>query len=47
MNPNLKLRKASADNIVPSSVFDYASAVGGLLYLSITARTDIAQSVGV
>ena len=47
MNPNLKLRKNSADNIVPSSVFDYASAVGGLLYLSITARPDIAQSVGV
>jgi hypothetical protein len=47
MSPNLKLRKATADNIVPSSVFEYASAVGGLLYLSITARPDIAQSVGV
>ena len=47
MSPTLKLKKPAAENIVPASKFDYASAVGGLLYLSITARPDIAQSVGV
>jgi hypothetical protein len=47
MNPLLKLNKASDDEIVPSSEFDYPSAVGGLLYLSLTARPDVAQSVSV
>jgi transposase InsO family protein len=47
MSPSLKLIKPAADEIVPSSEFDYASAVGGLLYLSLTARPDVAQSVGV
>ena len=32
----LKLKKPAAKNVVPASKFDYASAVGGLLYLSIT-----------
>jgi hypothetical protein len=47
MNPLLKLVKPAEDEIIPTSVFDYASAVGGMLYLSLTARPDIAQSVGV
>jgi hypothetical protein len=47
MNPLLKLNKASGDEIVSSAEFDYPSAVGGLLYLSLTARPDIAQSVSV
>jgi hypothetical protein len=41
------LNKASDDEIVPSTEFDYPSAVGGLLYLSLTARPDVAQSVSV
>jgi hypothetical protein len=47
MDPHLKLTKPGDDCIVPTSVWDYQSAVGGLLYLSLTARPDIAQSVGV
>jgi hypothetical protein len=47
MNPLLKLNKASDDEIVTSAEFDYPSAVGGLLYLSLTARPDVAQSVSV
>ena len=47
MDPQLKLSKPAPDKIIPASVFDYQSAVGGLLYLSLTARPDIAQSVGV
>ena len=46
MDPALKLTKPDEADIVPSYVFDYQSAVGGLLYLSLTARPDIAQSVG-
>jgi len=47
MSPLLKLNKPSDDAVVSSSVFDYPSAVGGLLYLSLTARPDVAQSVSV
>jgi len=47
MSPTLKLKKAAGGDIVPPSEWDYQSAVGGLLYLSLTARPDIAQSVGV
>ena len=47
MDPQLKLSKPADEDIVPPSEFDYQSAVGGLLYLSLTARPDIAQSVGV
>jgi hypothetical protein len=47
MDPTLKLSKPEADKIVPSSEFDYCSAVGGLLYISLTARPDVALAVGV
>ena len=47
MSPTLKLEKPAEKDIVPSSEFDYPSAVGGMLYLSLTARPDVAQSVGV
>ena len=47
MRPDLKLVKAEGDRIVPESVFPYQSMVGGLLYLSLTARPDVAQSVSV
>ena len=47
MSTLLRLEKPADDKVVPTSTFDYASAVGGLLYLSITARPDVAQSVGV
>jgi len=41
MDPNLKLRKTPQDFVVPASTFDYQSAVGGLLYLALTARPDV------
>jgi hypothetical protein len=47
MDPNLKLVKPAADAVVPSSTWDYQSAVGAMLYLSLTAKPDIAQCVGV
>ena len=47
MDPNLKLTKPSEDQKIPVSEFDYQAAVGSLLYLSLTARPDIAQCVGV
>ena len=47
MKPDLKLVKAEGDKIIPESVFPYQSMVGGLLYLSLTARPDVAQSVSV
>ena len=47
MDPNLKLEKTAADKVVPSQTWDYQSAVGAMLYLSLTARPDIAQCVGV
>ena len=47
MKPDLKLVKAEGDDIIPESVFPYQSMVGGLLYLSLTARPDVAQSVSV
>lgn len=47
MSPLLKLNKPSSDAVVATSEFDYASAVGGMLYLSLTARPDVAQSVSV
>ena len=48
MDPNLKLTKPSEDKKVPVSQFDYQAAVVAwkLLYLSLTVRPDIAQSVG-
>ena len=47
MNPALKLDKPASEDIVDSSEFDYPSAVGGMLYLSLTARPDVAHGVGV
>ena len=47
MAPNLKLIKPADEDIVPYSTWDYRSAVGGLLYLSLTTRPDVAQAVGV
>ena len=47
MDPALKLRRTPQEFIVPASTFDYQSAVGGLLYLALTARPDVAQAVGV
>jgi len=47
MDPNIRLSKPNEDNIISSKRFDYMSAVGGLLYLSMTTRPDIAYSVGV
>jgi hypothetical protein len=46
MDPQLKLIRPEKEKIIPPNVFDYQSAVGGLLYLSLTARPDLAQSVG-
>ena len=47
MAPDLKLVKPASEDIVPATTWDYQSAVGGLLYLALTARPDLAQSVGV
>ena len=47
MDPALKLRKTPQEFIVTASTFDYQSAVGGLLYIALTARPDVAQAVGV
>jgi hypothetical protein len=47
MDPHLKLSKTEHERIVPANVWDYRSAVEGLLYLLLAARPDIAQSVGV
>ena len=35
------------NQIIPRSKFDYMSAVGALLYISLTTRPDVAYSVGV
>ena len=47
MGPALKLSKPDAADVVPSSTWDYQSAVGTLLYLSLTTRPDVAQCVGI
>jgi hypothetical protein len=47
MAPDLKIVKPADEDVVPPSTWDYQSAVGGLLYLALTARPDLAQSVGV
>ena len=38
MRPDLHLQKAVGDKIINRDVFDYASIVGSLLYLSLTCR---------
>jgi hypothetical protein len=45
MDSDLKLTKP--ERLVLKEEFDYMSAVGGLLYISITTRPDIAYPVGV
>jgi hypothetical protein len=45
MDPHLKLVKA--ENPLSTSDFDYPAAVGALLYVTVTARPDVAQAVGV
>ena len=47
MSPTLKLTKTDDKDIVRSEEFDYPSAVGGILYIALTARPDVAQSAGV
>ena len=47
MDPLLKLTKPDAASVVPAKIWDYQSAVGALLYLSLTTRPDVAQCVGV
>ena len=47
MCPTLKLTKTDEKNIITSEEFDYPSAVGGILYLALTARPDVAQCAGV
>ena len=47
MEKDLRLTKATGDKIVPTKVFDYPAAVGGLLYLTVTTRPDVAYAVGV
>ena len=38
MNPTLKLSKTDEKDIITSDEFDYPSAVGGILFLALTAR---------
>ena len=47
MNPTLKLSKTDEKDIITPDEFDYPSAVGGILYLALTARPDVAQCAGV
>ena len=47
MDPHAKFKKPAAEDVVTKDCFDYMSAVGGLLYISLTTRPDIAYSVGV
>lgn len=47
MMTDIRLCKTAAENIVPKSEFDYMSAIGGLLYIALTTRADVAYAVGV
>jgi len=47
MGSLLKLEKTELDTVVPPGSWDYQSAVGAMLYLSLTARPDFTQCVGV
>jgi hypothetical protein len=47
MDPALKLKKTPPDLIIKKDEFDYMSAIGGLLYIALTTRPDIAYAVGV
>ena len=46
ISPTVKFKKPAVEETIPASEFDYQSAVGGLLYLALTARPDIAYAVG-
>ena len=46
MHPDAKLTKPDDSEIIPESKFEYMSAVGSLLYITMTARPDIAQVTG-
>ena len=43
----MKFKKPADEDTVSKEEFDYMSAVGGLLYVSLTTRPDIAYPVGV
>jgi len=47
MSPTPNLEKPTEKGVVPSSEFDYPSAVGGVPHLPLPARPDVAQSAGV
>ena len=47
MVPGQVFARPEAEDIIASSEYDYMSAVGALLYISLTTRPDIAYAVGV
>jgi len=47
MDSNLKLVKTPPEQVILSEEFDYMSAVGGLLYISMTTRPDISYATSV
>jgi hypothetical protein len=47
MASGTKLQKPAASDVVKKDVFDYMSAVGGLLYIALTTRPDVSYAVGV
>ena len=48
MSTDTKLSKPQdGEELISCDVFDYMSAVGGLMYIALTTRPDVAYSVGV